>query len=304
MPRRILPLVGLLAIAPMLAIAQSAEDAPPPVLVIGHESLKPGRASAHEKVSMGYTALFAKVNPEESWLGLVPMSGEDGAFIYIQAYPSFAAAAASHEKVVAAMAQNAAWSAEMDRLDAQNAELRTSSRTSWLVYRPALSYHPPKLGDVAKARIARITTYHIKPGHTPDWIDYIKSLNVARDKASASWINAAVYESTAGLPAGTFLVFQFNRSLGELDEINAKADDRQKAIDTALGGEQIVKMRRDLISGVLADAAATTIYEINKAESKATPAFAAADPDFWSPKPAAAAGKALATKKEVAPPKP
>ena len=304
MRARFLPLFGLLTLSPAVLPAQTpdVDAAPPPVLVIGHENLKPGKGSAHEKVSTGYAALFAKVNPEESWLGLVPISGEDGAFMYIEGYPSFAAAAQSRAKVAATLAQNVAWSAEMERLDAQNAELRNSSRTSWLVYRPALSFHPPKLGEVAKSRLARITTYHIKPGHVPDWTDYLKSLNAARDKAGASWISAAVYESTAGMAAGTFLIFQFNRNLGEMDEIVAKADERQKAIDTALGGEQIVKMRRDLIAGILDQAATTTIYEINKAETKASPAFATADPDFWSPKPAAATGKALATKKET--PKP
>ena len=85
---------------------------------------------AHEKVSTAYTALFAKVNPEESWLGLVPITGDNSGFMYIQGYPSFAAADASHSKMVAALTQNAAWSAEMDRLDAQNADLRSSSASN------------------------------------------------------------------------------------------------------------------------------------------------------------------------------
>lgn len=37
--------------------------------------------------------------------------------------------------------------------------------------------------------------------------------------------------------------------IAEWDESFAKSDDRQKAIDAALGGEQMVKMRRELVSG-------------------------------------------------------
>jgi hypothetical protein len=90
--------------------------------------------------------------------------------------------------------------------------------------------------------------------------------------------------------------------MAEMDEMVAKADERTKAIDAALGGDQIVKMRRELISEILVEPATANLYAINRAESHPSATFAALDPDFWTPKPAAATGKALATKKEA--PKP
>ncbi len=300
----ILPLLGLLAAAPVAAVAQTADSGPPPVLVIGREEVKPGKMTAHEKVSTAYAALFAKANPDESWLGLTPIAGEDGVVLFLEGFPSFAAAETNHIKLEATLAQNAALKTEMDRLDGQSGDMKSSSRTAWFVYRPALSYHPPKMGDVAKSRLASVTTYRVKPGRIPDWNDYVKVLNAARDKASASWISSAGYQTQVGMAAGTFVSFQFHRTMAEMDENIAKADERQKAIDAALGGDQVVRMRRELISEILVEAPTTNLYVISRGESHPSATFAAADPDFWTPKPAAVAGKALATKKEAPPPKP
>ena len=296
----LLSLSFLILLAAGAAWAQTADSGPPPVLVLGREDVKPGRMGAHEKVSTAYAALFAKASPDDSWLGLTPISGEDNAVLFLSGYPSFAAAEASHSHFEASLAQNAALKAESDRLDAQSADMRNASRTAWFVHRPALSYHAPKMADVAKSRLVRVTTYRVKPGRVPDWNDYVKTLNVAREKAGASWISSAAYESQVGAAGGTFVTFQFSRAMAEMDELVAKADERQKAIDAALGGDEVVKKRRQLISEILAEPATTNLYVINRAESHPGATFAGLDPDFWSPKPAAnAAGKALATKKEA-----
>jgi hypothetical protein len=295
----VLSLSFLILLAAGAAWAQTADSGPPPVLILGREDVKPGRMGAHEKVSTAYAALFAKASPDDSWLGLTPWSGEDTAVLFLVGYPSFAAAEASRNHFEASLAQNAALKAESDRLDAQNADLRTSSRTAWFVHRPALSYHAPKMGDVAKSRLVRVTTYRIKPGRVPDWNDYVKTLNAAREKAGVNWMSSAAYESQVGAAGGTFVSFQFSHGMAELDELVAKADERQKAIDAALGGDEVVKKRRQLISEILAEPATTNLYAINRAESHPGATFAALDPDFWTPKPATATGKALATKKEA-----
>ena len=296
----VLSLSFLILLAAGTAWAQTADSGPPPVLIIDREDVKPGRMGAHEKVSTAYAALFAKASPDDSWLGLTPISGEDNAVLFLVGYPSFAAAEATHNQLEASLAQNAALKAERDRLDAQGADMRTSSRTAWFVHRPALSYHAPKMGDVAKSRLVRVTTFHVKPGRVPDWNDYVKTLNAAREKAGASWISGATYESQVGAAGGTFVVFQFHRAMAEMDELVAKADERQKAIDAALGGDEVVKKRRQLISEILVEPATTNLYAINRAESHPGATFAALDPEFWTPKPAApATGKALATKKEA-----
>jgi len=291
-----------MALAPGVLPAQTADpEAPPPVLNVYREELKSGKMTAHERMGSAWNALFSKANPEVAWLGLTPVAGDDGVVLYLEGFPSFAAAEASRNKTEAALNQNAAWKAEMDRLDSQSAELRNSSRTSFWVYRPAMSYHPPKMSDVAKSRLASISTIRVKPGRVPDFQDYYKALNAARDKANASWVSTATYQSQVGAPSGTFIIFSFSKALAEMDEGVAKGDERQKAIDAALGGDMVVKMRRELISEILVEPVTTNLYALNRSESHPTAQFAAYDSDYWTPK-AAVPSKALATKKEA--PKP
>ena len=87
-----------------------------------------------------------------------------------------------------------------------------------------------------------------------------------------------------------------------MSENIAKADERQKAVDAALGGDQVVKMRRELISEILVEAPTTNLYVISRGESHPSATFAAADPDFWTPKPAMTSAKPAAPKPAEKPP--
>ena len=303
MRSKLLPLVGLLTLSPGVLPAQTADpEAPPPVLAMNREEIKPGKMGVHGKTSAGYAAVLAKANPAMHWIGFTPVSGDENVTMYLSGHPSFAQAIADGEKADAAITQNVSLKAEVDRLGAASADLHASQRTSYYVYRAANSYHPPKMSDMAKARYLAVSAYRIKPGRVPDWNDYVKTLNAAREKAGATWLATYAYQSSIGAPAGTFLYFRPLRSLSELDDDNVKSEERQKAIDAALGGEMAVKMRRDLIAEILVESPTTNVYTVSREDSLPSAQFAAADPDFWSPKPAAATGKALATKKEA--PKP
>lgn len=304
MRKKLLIPLALLVGAPGLLPAQSADpDALPPVLSIFREEVKPGRMVAHEKTRAGWPAIFAKANPDVHWLALTPITGDPNVILYMEGQPSFKAFEESNIKVQASIAQNAAVKAEFERLSSQTGDMSQNQRSSLYVYRPALSYRPAKMSDVAKSRLMAITTIRVKPGRVPDYVDYLKTLNAAREKAGASWVSNAIYQVGAGGPAGTFLSFSAVRSLGELDDIYANADERQKAIDAALGGESVVKMRRQLISEILVEAPTTNVFMASRADSLPSAQFAAFDPDFWTPKPTAVSSKALATKK-VEPAKP
>ncbi len=122
-----------------------------------------------------------------------------------------------------------------------------------------------------------------------------------REKANID-THSVVYQIATGAGNNTFLIFSANRSLAEWDDLNAKAPERQKAIDAALGGDEVVKQRRMLISEIVADTY-DTLYAMTPTISRPSPQIAAADPDFWTPKAAAAApAKATAAKKEASKP--
>ena len=261
------------------ALAQEASG-PPPVLAIAREEIKAGKGAAHARSVATFVAALARADAPLYRIALTPLSGDDNAVVYLQAFGSFADVEASHKKFEETIAANAAFKADLDRLDREEVDQHASQRTAYYTARSDLSYHPHTTEQVARSRFVSVNTTRIKPGRAPDYVEYIKALNVAREKAGID-VHTAVYQVATGAANGTFLSFTSMRSLSELDD--------------ALGGPDVVKQRRMLISEIVAEGY-NTVYAMDPSLSRPNALIAAADPDFWNPKPAAAT-KALAAKK-------
>jgi len=300
MRRLSLPFVAVLATLGGAAIAEEAAG-PPPVLVIAKEEIKPGQMGPHEKNAAHFVAIQNKANAGMHRLGLTPVSGDDNVVVYLEGYPSFAAMEKANKEFGDALAANAALAAELDQNTAQGAAMHASQKTSLAIFRPDLSFRPSAMDVVAKSRYFSITTTHLNIGRTPDYEAYTKQLNAARDKANAGWIHTAVYQVVSGAPAGTFMTFTLYGSLAEWDEVTAKMSERNKVIDAALGGDDVVKERRKQAGELMADTS-SALFAMTPTISRPGPTFVAYDAGFWTPK-AAAEGKALAAKKEKATPK-
>jgi hypothetical protein len=279
------------------ASAVLAQDAgPPKVIAFAREEIKAGRGTAHAKSAASFIAAAHKANAPLHRIALVPVSGDDNAVVYVQAFDSFADVEASYKQMEEAIATNAAFKAELDRLDREEIDQHASQRTALYTLRSDLSYRPHTAEQTGKSRFVSISTTRIKPGRAPDYVDYIKSLNAAREKAGID-AHTAVYQVITGAPNGTFLSFTSLRSLSDIDDIRQRMEQSQKAVENALGGPDVTKQRRMLISEIVADGY-NTLYAMEPSLSRPTPLIAAADPDFWNPKPTAAT-KALAAKKET-----
>ena len=292
MDRR-LCVLGALMLSASAALAQEASG-PPPVLAIAREEIKAGKGAAHARSVATFVAALARADAPLYRIALTPLSGDDNAVVYLQAFGSFADVEASHKKFEETIAANAAFKAELDRLDREEVDQHASQRTAYYTARSDLSYHPHTTEQVARSRFVSINTTRIKPGRAPDYVEYIKALNVAREKAGID-VHTAVYQVATGAANGTFLSFTSMRSLSELDDARQRVEKSQKALDDALGGPDVVKQRRMLISEIVAEGY-NTVYAMDPSLSRPNALIAAADPDFWNPKPAAAT-KALAAKK-------
>jgi hypothetical protein len=289
-------ILGALALS---ASAVLAEDAgPPKVIAIAREEIKAGRATSHSKSVVSFIAAVNRANAPIHRIALVPLSGDDNAVVYLQGFGSFADVETARKQMDETIAANAAFKADLDRLDREEVDQHASQRTAYYVYRPELSYHPRSGEETAKSRFMSVNTTRIKAGRAPDYVEYIKSLNAAREKAGVD-VHTAVYQVVTGAATGTFLSFTSMRGLSDIDDARQKADQSQKALDEALGGADAVKQRRMLISEIVVDGY-NTVYAMDPSLSRPTAQIAAADPDFWNPKPVAAAAKALAAKKETA----
>ena len=300
MRRVTLPFVAVLAALGGAAVAEEATPlGPPPVLLINREEIKPGRMGPHEKNAAKFVAIENKANADNYRLGLTPVSGDNNAVLYLEGYESFEEMEKVQQKFEATVATNASLQADLDQNTAQGADMHASQKTALAVYRSDLSFRPVRMDDVAKARYFGVTTTRLYIGQTPDYETYTKALNAAREKANADWVHTAVYQVVSGAPAATFVTFTTYRSLKEWDDNTAKMVERNKTIDEALGGDEVVKGRRKLAKEMIAEVS-SALYAMSPSISRPSPQFMAYDPGFWKPK-AAAETKALASKKEAKP---
>jgi hypothetical protein len=292
---RLAKVVVSLAALGSLALPAFAQEplAAPPVLRITVEDIKPGSMGTHEKSVASYLALFSRAQVPMSRVGMVPVSGDQNQVVYLEGFPSFEALEAADKKLEAAFAASPAMQAELDALDRNGGPLHSSQRTMIAVFRPDLSYRPLSASAVGKSRYFGVTTIRTKLGHGVDYEAYVKQTNRAREKANVAE-STAVFQVTTGAAAGTFLTFTANRSLAEIDASRAGMAARNKAVDDALGGEEVVRQRRETVEASIMDVR-SVLYALNPRLGTPVAQIASADPDFWTPK---VPGKALAVKKE------
>jgi hypothetical protein len=225
---------------------------------------------------------------------MVPVSGDQNQVVYIERYPSFAALETSDKKLETALAGSPALQAEMEALERSGGPLHSGQRTMIAVFRPDMSYRPMSPAAVGKSRYVSMTTVRTKLGRGADYEGYVKQTNRAREKANLDE-HTSVFQVISGGPLGTFVSFAANQSLAEMDAFRAGLSARSKAIDEALGGEEVVRQRRETFEGSVMEFR-SVLYAFNPRLGTPVTEVASADPDFWTPKPAP--GKALAVKKQ------
>jgi hypothetical protein len=278
--------------------AQSPDHSgPPPVLTITREEIKPGHMAAHEKLNAAFISAVSKTPSEGRWLGLVPVSGDENTTLFLSAFGNFAQAE-TQRKADEDLFTNAAFKSEIEALDKQAGDVHAAQRTTFARYRSDLSFHPATMEEVAQSRYFGITTVRVKYNRMPDYVEYVKAVNAAREKAGLP-IKLAAYQVTSGAQAGTIVYFRPLKSFKTWDDDYAAMAGTEKAMTEAYGGEEAARKVRlqgaDLV--VVADNA---VYAMNPKISRPSPEFAKYDVAFWAPKAAetrtAAAAKPGATK--------
>jgi len=295
----LLCVLGLVLSGATSALAQAQAPAPmgpPKVLQIFREEIKVGKVAAHEKFEAGFVHAFKKAKWPTNYLALSSMTGPGEAW-FLTPYDSFEA----WEKDQQAIEKNTALSTELSQLAGKDAEFISGGRSIVAVYREDLSNRPGV--NIAQMRYFRILTFRVRPGHEADFAEAVKIVRAGYEKADVE-IHWAVFQISSGMPGPTFLVFTPTKSLKEVDVLLAQAPKVQEA-----EGENGVKKLQKLAGdGYLT--VESNIYAFSPKMSYVSKEIAAGDPDFWTPKPKAAAkpsGGAAEEKKEstkpAAPPK-
>jgi len=270
--KQIILLLGLTLASTASLIAQDqATLAPPKVLVIIRENLKPGKAGTpHEKTESAFVSAFKAAKWPQHYLAADSQSGAPRTLFFV-GYDSFAA----WEKDTQATQKNATLSAALDRATAADGDLLSSYETSTFMYRDDLSYHANI--SLAPMRYFEVLRFHVKPGHNNDWESIAKMYveNFPKAVPDAHW---AVFQEMYGQGGDVYLVFTPRKSLAELDSGMAEFNKFAGGI-----GPDGLKRIADLSATAL-DEEQSNILSFNPKMSYAPDEWVKADPTFWAPK--------------------
>jgi hypothetical protein len=274
-----------------LAAAQEKAEGltpPPKVLAVFREFLKPGKGGApHEKTESAFVQAMARAKWPTHYFAANALSGKSRA-LFFTGYDSFEA----WEKDNQATQKNAALSAALDRASVADGELLNETDGSLLVYNEEQSLRAPV--DIAHMRYFEISLFRVRPGHRKEWSDIVKLVKEAYEKIPD--VHWATYEAVYGQEDVTYVVFIPMKSAVEIDQ----GFDRDKQFVAAMGEEGMKKLSELESSAV--EFHQTNLFQFSPKMSYPPDAWVKADPEFWKPKPTAAApAKATPAKTEGKP---
>lgn len=275
----LLEMAALMAAAPANAQSQQATPipgSPPQVLVLVRQEFQFGREGERARLAATLSHAFDRIDVPNLWIDLQSITGEPAALSF-DPMDSFAQV----DDAFAAWGEIFASHPDLARLQNQVRALETSERTIIAVQRPDLSYQAGSI-DLSKAHFMRVLEVRVRPGHEDQFATAFKALRAAYAKISADlpWV---VYQVNLGSPSPAFLAFVPMHDLKQNDDLLAW----RPLLHEAEGETEAGEMQQ-----IASDAYLSTesnLYAISPATSHVSKEFAAGDPDFWSPKPTAAA---------------
>ena len=262
------------------APAQSEQPAspagPPEILVLVHQEFQFGQENARQKLDMSISRACGRINVPNSWIDLESVTGKPERLSF-DPFDSFEQAG----DAVASWGQVFASHPELAQIQNELRALETNERTIIAVRRNDLSYQANSI-DLSKARFMRVLEVRVRPGHDEDFVDAFKVLRAAylKIRADLPWV---VYQVNVGMPSPTFLAFVPMRSLKQNDDLLSWRPLLREAEGDA-GAGRMQQVARDAYLS-----SESNLYAISPEMSHVSKEFAAGDPAFWSPKPAAAA---------------
>ncbi|MGE0455194.1 MAG: hypothetical protein AB7O37_16185 [Vicinamibacteria bacterium] len=277
---RVWMLAGLAVVATASLSAQEAKpaDAAPALLQIYREEVKPGKDAAHEANEAGWPAAAAKAGLTSHYIAMTSVTGPSEAW-FVTPYASWG----EWEKTIKAGEASPGYTAETQKLWAQDGELLSRSSVIVASYRPGMSYRTSS--NMAPKRYMQLQLIRVKPGRAGEFVDGWREVVAAHEKAKMdeSW---GFYQVISGMPDGTFLYFQSVTSLADIDKAGPMhgADAYRNAVGES-GRARQREMQQEAV-----DWSQNMLFAFNPKMSYAPKAWADADA-FWAPKPAAPAKK-------------
>ena len=261
--------------ASIAAQEQSEGKMPPKVLSVTREWTKPGKNGlSHEKTESAFIQIMTRAKWPTHYLAADSLSGKPRS-LFFTPYDSFE----SWEKDAKATDKNTAFAAELDRANVADGEMLSGVDQTVMMFREELSLRPKV--DIAHMRYFEIARFHVKQGHDKDWEALVKMYQTGFEKISD--VHWATYQVQYGQEDGTYIIFNPMKTAAEIDR---GFGDFMKF--TAAMGEDGMKKLADLTAATV-DSSETNLFAFNPRMSYVAEDWIKADPEFWKPKPTAAA---------------
>jgi len=268
-------LLGISFVVSTATVAMAQEKsgemhAPPKVLYINREFIKPGKSGAvHERAESAFVKAMVAAKSDTHYLALNSLSGKSRA-LFLSGFPSFEA----WQKSAMAEIGNSTLAAALDRAAVADGELLDAYDQSAWVYREDQSMN--QTGGLVGIRLFEIEVFQVKPGHEADWETAVKMVKDAYAKVpGAHW---AMYQNVFGREQPSFLVITPRKSASEIDRDFGNS----KQFADAMGTEGMKKLG-ELSASAIASSE-TNIFVINPKMSYMDEDLAKADPEFWGRK--------------------
>ncbi|HMJ22443.1 MAG TPA: hypothetical protein VK513_11060 [Terriglobales bacterium] len=261
-----------------LGMAVAQEPPPPPkVLAIFREFVKPGKSgSLHEKSESAFVQAMTRAQWPTHYLAVNSITGKPRT-LFLTGYDSFA----DWEKDVLAEQANATLSAATEKAAVADGELLSDADASALVYREDYSLRSSV--DIPHMRYFEISLYRVRPGHDQDFDAIVKMVKAAYEKISD--VRFATYRALYGQEGNTYIVFTPMKSAAEID----RDFDHSKQFMANMGEDGMKKFSELMAAAI--ETSQHNLFAFSPSMSYVSDEWIKADPDFWKPKPHAAAPK-------------
>lgn len=282
--------LGLLLLCGTAGVAAAQEQpgmhAPPKVLVIMREWVKPGRSGAsHEKTESAFVQAMNKANWPVHYIAMDSVSGKNRS-LFLTGYDSLEAWQKDSQSVM----KDTSLSTAIDQAAVTDGNLLDGTDQAVLVYDDEMSLRAPV--DIPHMRYMEVQLFHIKPGRAHEWNEAVKMVKEAYEKSmpEAHW---AMYRLMYGGAVGTYAVMTPLKSLAEVDTMMGG----ERKFMGAMGEDGMKKLLE--LESASVESRERQLFIFNPKMSYTPPDWIKADPDFWAPKTkttSAPAGKKPAAK--------
>jgi hypothetical protein len=276
----------LLAACSLPCLAQQPASAPPAILQIYRDQVKPSKMAEYSRIE-GEAALACARASTWPYLAIQSMTGPQEVW-FLSGFDSYAAL----EHSAVPFSRNAALNAELNRLQEAKANLVSEPRAVYAQYRDDLSSNAGLIPPAT--RFFTVTMVTVRPGHEREFEDIHHALKSLRQRAGTE-DNRVIYQVVSGMPRNTFLIFSAHHSLQNAGIALAPAvDDYSADVDGS------TRERLDDYTRLAVQSSETWVFSVSPAMSNPAGEWIVDDPEFWRSSPALQR-QAVPKKPEAAP---